>query len=414
MNFIKKIWDFFIKRLSIRYWRGRRLERLSLRYKPVDAKILEDICKCINPPYSDIVELARSVLGGGDMHSAKMKGGDFFNDSHIAEVFYHDRKKFLNKEYLNSIVGDISDSFHNFLMEHYSLAKEESEFKSRVAAEELQEHVLLSDDNVGRKTIEFKEINVQGDIKFNLGGKFSRWVFNRVKFGGDTTVNIFPPHSGYPLARMDFNENICNGIFFCLFAAVSEIYIGGNKLSAVYVNNPTIPDNGKTVSAWLERMIISCYEIPRLEFSKNEIEKVVTLYNGRKFHPDSFGLGDVRFIGGNYIGRLFLESALWPADELPNDDSGHRPPPAAKIRSFFFSHWEQIAPTSDMREARNCKDFFIAWKNQAKKIGDDGSVDRYTIHERYFDRMLGRSWLAKFPPWLPNSLSLILNKLFSK
>ena len=413
MKFIKKTWDYVAQKLSKHYWRECYLEYCSRRYKTVDAKTLAGICECINPPYSDIVELAQSVFGGGNMHWAKMEGGDLFDDPRLAEVFYRDRKRFLSRKYLNSVVGDIGDSFHDFLMEHHSLAKEASEFKSRVAAADLQEHIILLDDNVGRKTIKFTKINVQGNIELHLGGKFNRWEFNRVKFGGTATVNIFPPHSGYPPARMEFKDNICNGTFTCLFAAVAEIYISGNIMPAVCVDAPkdTIFHNGEAVGLLLTKMIDSCSEVPRVEFSNNNIKLAAVLYPdpGRESRPD-FGLGDVRFMGGNYIGRLCLAPALAPAEESTKDNGGRLP----RIRSFYFSVWEHVALTSDMREVRNCKEFFIAWKNQAKKMGDDESVYRYAFQEKYFDRMLGYNWLAKLPPWLGNTLPNLLLRLLNK
>ena len=424
-NIIQKICDFFAHPFSKHDRRVRRLERCSCDYPTVDAKILMAICNSINPPYSHLVNLSRSVLGSGGGNTFMYKvggggevdGGDFFDDPRLAEVFYDNRERFLSKKYLNRVIGDIPDSFHEHLINTYSSAKEEGAFRSMAAAAGLLEHVLLSEDNIGRKTIELKEINVQGKIELNLGGKFGHWMFNRVNFDDETTINIFPSACRYRSARMDFNESICRDMFACLYGAVPEIYINDSIfMSGVCVDAPkNTPHNGEAVSEWIAKMIDTCYQSPCVEFSNNYIKGAVCLYPGDEFRSKPDGLGDIHFLKGNYIGRLYAGSSLWPTDDdSAKNNSEHPWIYPAKIRNFFFSGWEHIAWSSDPTEAQGCKDFFIAWKNHAKKTGDDEGARRYAIQERYFDRMRGRNRLAKLPPWLGDKLPALLLRLLNK
>ena len=404
MKIIQKIRDFFAKRA----WKWLWLEHCSRRYREVDASTLEKICECINPSYSRVIELAREQRERDYTQIGKAGQGDMFDDPHLADAFYDDRKEFLDRIYIRSFKEEIPNSFHEYLTENFSSVKEEEKFRSEVAAWDLQEHILLSDED-GGKALKFVNLRVKGDVNLNLSGKFNRWEFNRVKFGGGIGISVFPPLKRWHIGEMVFNKIICRGSFVCLYAGVPSIRICDSDLPVVSMQireHAPMP-----VCERMKDMVDSYFRTsltPIVEFSGNCIKElypytdltpIYTVGDPHKIKTD-LNLGSVHFVKGNYIGNLHLLTSMLPYDESMRDDSKVRTffpgDKVVSIRHIHFDSHEHIGMPSGWEEKMKHKEYFVALKNQAIRKRDREAEFSYGRKERYFDRGLANRWQDKF------------------
>ena len=399
MNIRQNIRDFCAKFFSKYFWRELWLDIRAFPRKRVKAAKLVDICECINPQYSLLVECARRNLGDK---------GDLFDDIHRANNFYGDREKFLA-----SIVG-FPYFFREYLFERYSLDKEKERFQGLVADAGLEKHILLSDET-GRETINFKKIMVEGDIELNLVGKFHYWKFNSVKFCGKVSLDIYPPNYNSVLGGMTFKKSVCVGDFSCRFAGVPHFQIEDNKfLSSMAIDIGT--DTELCAFGQVDKMkekFLEDTHVPSINFLKNRFKKALQVFSSGIDYcgfSRNLTLGKVRFDKGNYIGALILSYAIFlegkppmemPSDKPINPDIIRYP----KVHDIYFGTRERVKMPENKEEILRLKDFFVALKHRAIDKRDREAEFGYGRKERYFDRGLATSWQDKFPWWWSHCMS---------
>ena len=280
MNFIQKIRDLCAKFFSKQVWRERWLDIRAFPRKRVNAQTLMDICESINPSYDRLVKYVRRELGG-TYGWGEIGRGDYLDNRNLADMFYDEREKFLNREFLDSVLrGSIPDSVYEYLIKNFSSAKEEENFRNKVAAAGLQKHVLLS-DNYGRNIIKFRKIMVEGDVNLNLGEKFHHWWFYRVKFCDSARINIYPPSFTPRVGEMIFTKSICLGDFSCWFAGVPDFHICDSKFMS-FVTMDIGTDTQFASYGRVDKMTKDFLEIPQIptiNFSSNRFEKHLQMFS---------------------------------------------------------------------------------------------------------------------------------------
>ena len=395
-EFIKKIYDFFASRV-----RQFQRERCPRGYVRVSAETLMDICECINPSYDRLIKYAERELEGHYGWGSGTDIGGFFKKRDPVNAFYDDREKFLDKGFLASFLK-FPDSFHEYLIEKYSPAKEMERFQSKVAAAGLQKHILLS--NAGEhKAIDFEKIMVEDDVELNLGGKFCQWKFHCVKFCGTVNLNIYPPSFNAYIGGMIFSESVCFGTFSCLFAGVPRFNICNSKfMSSMTMDIGT--DAQLAAYGRVEHMTEKLYQwlgVPSLKFVSNSFKRRLSIYcnsNSYKGHLRFPSLGEIHFSEGNYISALRLIASLYPKTkpEIDGKPIDYTVKMVVYVYEITFDNQERIKmpPTRDMM--LHHKDFFIALKNQAIEKRDREAEFNYGRKERYFDRGLATRWQDKF------------------
>ena len=374
MNFIKKIWDFF--------WQDQR-EHCPHDYARVSAKTLADICECINPSYSHLVEYARQELRN-----------DYLDSPGLAHTFYSNRAAFL------ASVANLPADFYNYLMEKYSPEKEKERFHSMVAAAKLQQHILLSGQGL-RNAINFKKIMVEDDIQLNLGGIFRSWKFDCVKFCGAVALKIYPPSFKSSIGEMIFNKSVCFGEFECWFSGVPDFYICDSKFMSSFTmdTGSDIQLDAYGQADGMEKEFFQNLYAPTIRFVHNSFKGNLMLFaNAQEYRgkAPSATLGRVHFGGGNYISDLLSLPALYPESNPITVDiydpvvrkSGR----LIKVYDIQFDNRERIKMPSHPGVMLQYKDFFIALKNRAIEKRNREAEFNYGRKERYFDRGLATHW----------------------
>ena len=409
-KFIKKIWDFVVKPFSKHFWRKLWLEfRARYCYKSVDAKTLMKVCECINPSYARLVEHARRKLGGIAHSLVKVEGGDLLDTSDVADLFYNDRKKFLDKDFLKSVMGAIPDSFYKYLVKKYSPGKEEERFKRMVEKFGLQKHVLCCDD-LSSRAIDFVKIVVQGNITLNLVGKFHYCRFHCAKFSGNVDINIYPPFYTPGIGAMIFSKNICCGGFSCSFVGVPHIDIFDNIfMSHTGINIGMPAQLVKREQAHyrirdLMELFFKDSLAPIAEFSGNQFKRKVFLYPISHFKNNTGvgnpTLGRVRFVNGNHIRKLLMSFPLFPESRpagLSEVNIGaFSKNKIVRVHDIHFDPHERIDMPWRRETKQEYKEYFVALKNQAIERRDREAEFNHGRKERYFDRGLANRWQDKF------------------
>ena len=393
-EFIKKIYDFFASRVQ-----QFQRERCPRGYVRVSAETLMDICECINPSYDRLVKYAERELEAFYGYSSDTDIGGFFKFRELVDAFYDDREKFLDKNFLTRFV-QMPNSFHEYLIEKYSPAKEMERFQSKVAAAGLQGHILPLD--IGEhKIIDFVKIMVEDDVELNLGGKFCLWRFSRVKFCGAANLNIYPPSFEAYLGGMVFNESVCFGKFSFLFAGVPNLDILDSKfMSSMAMDIGT--DAQLAAYGRTEDMTRDLYRLPRLPsitFSNNSFKDKLELFQNSRIYKGAVSfptLGKVHFGKGNYIHRLDLILSLYPKTKQDSQSRSVDDEIDAHVYDIKFDSHERIRMPLDSGTMLRFKDFFITLKNRAIEKRDREAEFSYARKERYFDRGLANRWQDKF------------------
>ena len=409
-NLQDKIRKFFAKHA----WNSHICRRLcSSRYfgqmAEVDAQNLQDICEYINPSYSLFVERARNEIkqrGIDVSESLFFPGGSYTMESLLCPEmvywFHHDREKFL--EALNITLQETlpygDENIHRALKHFYSefCSPTLEEFQEKVRKNGLKGHVILRG-----QTIRFKQIKVNGSVKLAFGGKFNRWLFNRVQFCDDVAISIYSL-TNHISGRMIFRENICCGKFSCSFTGIPRVYIGGNLFhSSLDVGvGSNIAQNGKAIGKWLQTMRDE-YPDSNVAFSNNYAKGEVMIddklkgatVGGRFVHPRKINC--VYFLRGNHIGGLRVPRvSLLRWDEQTVGCNDHLLSPDAEIGDFHFGTHEHIEISAGEAEALRYKHFFITLKNRAIEKCDREAEFGYGRQERYFERGITASRQDKF------------------
>ena len=402
-KFIKKIYGFFISRVQ-----QFQRERCPRGYVRVSAETLMDICECINPSYDRLIKYAERELEGHYGWGSGTDIGGFFKVRELVNAFHDDRKKFLDKKFLARFV-EMPNSFHEYLIEKYSPAKEMERFQSKVAAAGLQGHILPYD--IGEhKLIDFVKIMVEDDVELNLGGKFCHWGFRRVKFCGETNLNIYPPSFDSFIGGLIFNENVCFGTFSCLFAGVVNLNIFNNKfMSFMAVDIGTdaqLAAYGRTED--MNRNLYQSPSLPSITFANNSFKDQLELFSNSRIYKGAVRsptLGTVHFGKGNYIHRLDLIDSLYPKTQQDSQFRSVDEKIVAHVYDIKFDSHERIRMPLDSETMLHLKDFFITLKNRAIEKRDRAAEFSYARKERYFDRGLATRWQDKFPLWWSHIVS---------
>ena len=398
--FAKHAWNSHIcKRLCSSRYFGQMAE--------VDAQDLQALCEYINPSYSRFIEQVKNEIEREDY---KLPSSLFTpNDSMDIESllcpqmvywFYYHGKTFLQalKNLLyHHHVGRAYDALYGFYSRDCSPTLDG--VKEKIRENGLEGHVVLRG-----QTIRFKQIKVNGSVKLAFGGKFNRWLFNRVQFCDDVAISIYSltKHIG---GRMIFRENICCGKFSCSFTGIPRVYIGGNLFhSSLDVGvGSNIAQNGKAIGEWIETMRDD-YSSSNVEFSNNYAKgevviddkvKGARMLDGHIIKPRK--ISKVNFLRGNHIGglRVPLVSLLrW--DKQPVGCNEHLLSPDAEIGDFHFGTHERVEISASEAEALRYKHFFITLKNRAIEKCDREAEFGYGRQERYFERGITASRQDKF------------------
>ena len=409
MKIIKKIYDFIAKRAKnlrkrpwvFHFWKHHCWENPSRHFgemAEVEASELEEICGYINPLYSGLVQRARDHLSSLEKEIGRQllpatqlfedipSPGDHiksFADSRLVGHFYNDQLKFLQR--LQSMLISAlpapwgANTFHvlrEFLIQHHSPTLKE--FESKVSEHKLDGHVVWRSN-----TISFERIRVRGNVNLMLGGKFSRWRFNRMQFCDDAAITVYSSSHECTDGKVLFSENICCGNFSCSFACIPSIQFFLNLfMASARVGAGTHAyKKEEPVSTWVaQRADFSSTTHPTLKFSNNCAEGQVEIYNELGKHS----ISDLNFINGNRFGGLSCSKA---------------------IRDTHFDINERIRLPSSRAAAMRYKQYFIALKNQAIDNRDREAEFNYGRKERYFDRGVATRWQDKFPLWWSHIIS---------
>ena len=386
--------------LSIHFWRALWLEFCALFYKRVDAKTLEELCGYINPPYSRVVDLVKKA-GGNTL--------PLTDGTSMADLFYTDRADFLIRlEALLSRHAFSSDSAYF----HYGKLKEicsptMNEFLKRVKDKGLEGRIVARHEYLEKKgdlgynsAIEFKRINITGDINLFLGGEFGNWKFNSVKFSNDATITIFL-FGGFGDA-MNFSNNLCCGSFSCFFPGVSSIDINENvfKSSVKLQVDADADHNGKPFGEWIEskvqRSSTSPYTSSTVRFFSNYVKGSIGIFDGILI-PNHTNIRMVSFAGGNVIGGVSMPAVSQSYEDertVVCNETMYFGDQNAKIDNVHFDIDERITSPA-VFEAEDYKKYFIFLKNRAIKIHNREDEFKYGRQERYFDWCLADRWQDK-------------------
>ena len=432
MNIRQTIRDFYAKFSSKYFWRELWLDIRAFPRKRVDAETLKKVCECINPPYSLMLERACRELNSN--HGWNVSPDKLFNDPSVVNAFYNDREKFLDKKFLESIAGNIPSSFHEYLKEEYSPAKEKEKFDNLIGRR-LRKNILLSiisesneesdllwikKEGAGvqylgvlntpevlmqhkRKAIEFVDLVIEGQADLNLCGKFDRWKFDNVKFLNGAVISVRPPFKILGGEGVTISNSFFGGHLDIQFVGVPRIRICDSTFIApIYMRirdteDAWVPAVRKLVRD-MKRSYLKDNSVPVIEFSGNHLDSIQlpTAINDTRFkYPD---LGKVRFINGNHIGSLPMSINTYPRGGLINVDKKPVVPLGADVKfgDIHFSVQERIKKQLSLEMTLNHKKYFIALKNQAIEQRDREAEFNYGRQERYFDRLLATRWQDKF------------------
>ena len=407
MKFIKKIWDFIAKPFSMHFWRNLWVKICVFSYrKSVDAKILEELCGYMNPPYSGLVDrISEAMRQEANYLGVQCKLPiPFFLKPDILSSFYNDREDFLIqlREFLDSsILSTQAASLYEELRATYALIPD----KFAEIVKGLEGRVnLLPAQGFAEPILEFKRIKVEGKAVLNLGGRLNHWSFNRVKFCDAITINIFPSLLVNSVGVMIFRKNICFKNFKCLFACVGHIHIADNEFKSLVqvaadMRNPVSRD---VIHQWAKDMMgrdfTTDFDVnSSVVFSRNNFKKTVSFFN-RLDKPDHTGIKKVNFMKGNIIAGLSSPEVLTPDKATPKLGVYVLPSDATGIDDVRFGINERIKDSSIIKDlaAASYKDFFIALKNHAVKKRDREAEFNYSRKERYFDWCLADRWQDRF------------------
>ena len=433
MKIIQKIRDFFSKHIWKKTcdfiikdaWKIHACKRLWVRFfsarygkmAEVNAADLQKICEYVNPSYSGFMDYALFLM---TRYIREQEGQHLFNlpmtseqerNSFIAPgmvyYFYHDSREFLVR--LRSMLSD-GIEHPNWDRIYYSLRDFHSEscspnlkgFEEMVRKYGLQGHVIWRG-----KTIRFKKIKVNGAVKLALGGRFNRWLFNRVQFCDDAAINIYPPREDIG-GKMFFSKNVCCGKFACSFSAVSRIHIGGNIFnSSLEVGRDVdIAQNGELFGKWIQHMTgcVRNFSSSIVEFSNNYIEKFATLYNNSPA-SGSCSIGAALFVEGNYLGGLSVPTSSPAQKKWSVEGNDDIPPEREHVKNMRFDMHEHIKMPPSKEMAMRYKDYFVSLKNKAIKANNREAEFNYGRKERYFDRGVTTSRQDKFILWWSHLVS---------
>ena len=410
-----KIRKFFAKHA----WNSHVCKRLcSSRYfgqmAEVDAQDLQALCEYINPSYSRFIEQVKNAIEtAGVAYSPSLFSPTIDSTEDSTEPkslispdmiywFYHDREKFLKDLQYALFLGMHNGAglIYNALNDFYArFCPTLDEVKKKIGENGLEGHVVLRG-----QTIRFKQIKVNGSVKLAFGGKFNRWLFNRVQFCDDVAISVYSLTKRIG-GRMIFRENICCGKFSCSFTGIPRVYIGGNLFhSSLDVGvGSNIAQNGKVIGEWLQTMRDE-YPESNVEFSNNYAKgevviddklKGTRMLDGHTIKPRK--ISEVNFLRGNHIGglRVPLVSLLrW--DKQPVGCNEHLLSSHAEIGNFHFGTHERIEISASEAEAFRYKHFFITLKHRAIEKRDREAEFGYGRQERYFERGITASRQDKF------------------
>ena len=426
MNIRQNIRDFCAKFFSKYFWRELWLDIRAFPRKRVDAQTLKEICECINPPYSLMLERACRELNSN--HGWNVSPDKLFNDPSVVNAFYNDREKFLDKKFLESIAGNIPSSFHEYLKEEYSPSKEKEKFDNLIGRK-LRKNILLSiisesneesdlllikKEGAGveylgvlntpevlmqhkRKAIEFVDLVIEGQADLNLCGKFDRLKFDNVKFLNGGLISVRPPFRILGSEGLTISNSFFGGHLDLQFVGVPRIRICDSTFIApIYMRikdteDAWVPAVRKLVRD-MKRSYLKDDSVPVIEFSGNRLESIYlpqAINDTRDNYPD---LGKVRFINGNHIGSLHPRDKPINVHEKPVVSPGAD----VKFSDIHFSVQERIKKQSSLEMTLYHKEYFIALKNQAIEQRDREAEFKHGRQERYFDRLLATRWQDKF------------------
>ena len=403
--FAKHAWNFHVcKRLWARFFVNRYGKMAE-----VSAADLQKICEYVNPSYLSFLACVRNAA---TYHGVKLPASLFsipttpemtqrsLLASEMVYWFYHQPQEFIDN--LNTILSNQLDSGWSsvaYTLEkiyHESFSPSSDGFK-KIIGDRLKGHVVWRG-----KTIRFKRIKIKGDVKLALGGRFNRWLFNRVQFCDDAAINIYPPRED-TVGKMVFTNNICCGKFSCSFAAVPRIHIGGNifHFSLDMGADANISQNHDSLGRWIEEMtrLVQIYSISIVKFSNNYVGGFATIYN---VLPTSGGCNHVSvlFLEGNFLGGLSVP-ALSPEQQDKRPTEGD----VKHSQSMRFDIHEHIKMPSNREMAMRYKDYFVFLKDKAIKANDREAEFNYGRKERYFDRGITTRRQDKFILWWSHLVS---------
>ena len=430
MNIRQNIRDFCAKFFSKYFWRELWLDIRAFPRKRVSAEILETLCGYLNPSYSDLVDRFQTATGG---YSNRLQSEE------MVVSFYSNREEFLTR--LKSILHAIgrvewANSIYEELRAIYAPIPDK--FKELAKQAGLEARIILGNHPTLGESLNFINIQVEGEVNLTLGGRFRYWLFRDVKFCDAVAVSIYPAFFKFH-PKVDFHKNIFHNDFTCVFAFVHSIGLTNNKFyrSALVGADTMSLKNKDTVDQWKKDMVHHGIAIADFRgestvlFSKNRCENLVALYNYN--HDDNGqilpGIKMVRFEGGNIIGGLSIpESKI---DDIGPNYYLHRTPRVRWVRwmrwVWFIPKRKEITlynPPAHARgipsvhfdinehikmpykqEAPLYKEFFIGFKNKAIKAHDREAEFNYGRKERYFERGITTRWQDKFSLWWSHVVS---------
>ena len=253
-----------------------------------------------------------------------------------------------------------------------------------------------------RKAIEFLNLVVEGNVKLDLCGKFDRWMFDRVEFLGNLGINVRPPFKALDSGGMTISKSICHGFFDCRFVGVPRIRICDSKfISSVNMRIEGVKGNAMPTMRGLiqemEHSFLQDSSVPVIELSGNRFNSIMLPSANNDNSVAGFNLGKARFVNGNHIGKLFLNTSIFPKKEPVGVNTKNPIPPSdVKFREVHFDAQESIKMPSDLAGKLAYKEYFIALKNQAIEKRDRDAEFNCGRKERYFDRGLATRWQEKF------------------
>ena len=418
MNIIKKVINFIAKRV----WEIHTCKRLWVRFfsdrfgkmEEVSAEELQKICEYVNPSYSAFLGYAHvlikrcSATAATPMFAVPMTPEQEEASLLALETvhwFYHEPEKFIRhlRDAVHESISPRWTGIDDVLEKIYSedCSPSLDGFKELIG-ERLKGHIVWRG-----KTIRFKRIKVKGDVKLALGGRFNRWLFNRVQFCDDVAINIYPPKEDIG-GKMIFSKNICCGKFSCSFAAVPRIYIGGNifNSSLEIGRDANIAQNGESLVNWIQHMTgrVPDYSTSIIEFSNNYVEKFSALYNDLPVSGGNSAAAAL-FVEGNVLGGVSVPALSPEQKKWPTEVNDYMRSNREHINTMRFDMHEHIKMPSNKEMAMRYKDYFISLKTKAIKARDRNAEFNYGRKERYFDRGIATRGQDKFILWWSHLVS---------
>ena len=396
MNIIKKIYGFVAKPFSKHFWWAIWLRFFSLFYKSVDAKTLKELCGYINPPYSLLLDFAeKQEFQHKSLHDRLCKADE-------VRSFYSDRDKSMQE-----IRYYLADSYRYRSLDDYEDIKKTfspsaEKFLEMVKQAGLEGRVALTDG-----IIRFAGIKIKGDVDLALGGFFSRWEFDYVKFCGKVNIGVYPPtvrdfHK--PGAGMFFSNNFCYGDFSCAFALVPNIHIRDSIFKSAADVHLGVPPNEtmpaiKALGEWLKEDMASMTRdnaASAVKFSSNYVQNEVNIYDTFANNSSRVNIGGIGFVDGNVFGGLLTPNIRIPGRQYPITGVGEEDGIACGVVGhIYFDIDEKIKRPTYKKAAVYYKKFFVALKDEAIEKHNREDEFKYGRQERYFDWCLADRWQDK-------------------